>query len=88
MEKTNRIFLIEATNNNNHQQNRANCFLFHRIVFRDKFSIAQITNLCYKINILFCNVDCYFITHIYIPGSFGDQVHPEHYLVIFLSESS
>ena len=48
MEKTIRIFLIEATNNNNHQQNHVNCFLYHRIVFRVEFSIAEIANLCYK----------------------------------------
>ena len=48
MEKTIRIFLIEATNNNNHQQNRANCFLYHKIIFRVKFRIGQIINLCYK----------------------------------------
>ncbi len=48
MEKTIQIFLIEATNNYNHQQNRANCFLYHRIVLCVKFSIAQNSNLCCK----------------------------------------
>ena len=84
MEKTIQIFLIEVTNTNNYYQNRANCFLCHRIGFCVKFSIAQIA----KINILFCNVNFYFITHIYRTGSFGNQVHSEHYLVIFLSKSS
>lgn len=77
MEKTIQIFLIEATNNYNHQQNRANCFLHRRIAI-----------CAAKINILFCNVDFYFTAYTYFPGSFANQVHSEHHLVIFLSEGS